>query len=269
MSSTCSGTVWSSFTKFILRGESGLGIWTVVVKDTLVNENNGTFVDWRLNLWGECIDASIQGLHPIPTEQDDDHDAVTTAVPVATTSIQAGPEETESLPSKPTDHPDRPVNQKPSEVAAQPTSTTIAAPSSTATHAISDSFLPSIFPTFWVSKRTQIWIYGAIALIVVFCVGLGGYFIWQRRKRLRREPRDDYEFEMLNDEEEVGLNSHANGKKSKRRAGELYDAFAGESDEEVFSDAEEGDKGPYQDTPGEQRGRSEKRTGSRESLVSH
>lgn len=243
----------------------------MVVKDTNVDANNGSFVDWRLSLWGECIDASSQQLHPIPTEHDDDHNATTIAVPVATTSVAPDPEATESLPAKPSDHPDRPVNVKPAETEAQstPSATTTLTASSTPTHAVSDSFLPSFFPTFGVSKRTQVWIYGAIALIVIFCAGLGAYFVWQRRKRLRREPRDDYEFEMLNDEEEVGLNGNANGKKSKRRAGELYDAFAGESDEEVFSDPEEGDEGPYRDTPEGQRGRSEKRVGSKESLVSH
>ena len=29
--------------------------------------------------------------------------------------------------------------------------------------------MPSIFPTFGVSKRTQIWIYGALTLIILFC----------------------------------------------------------------------------------------------------
>ena len=62
----------------------------------------------------------------------------------------------------------------------------------------------------------------------------------QRRKRLRNNPRDDYEFEML-DETDLGggPDGAATGRKPKRRAGELYDAFAGESDEEMFSDAEE------------------------------
>lgn len=201
----------------------------------------------------------------MPTEHDDDHE--TTAVPVATTSVQPLPEETASLPAKPSDHIDRPVNVKPSSTEAQPTPT--ASPTPTATQSVSDSFLPSFFPTFGVSKRTQIWIYGALGLIVVFCAALGAYFIVQRRKRLRNNPRDDYEFEMLNDEDDTaGLNGHANGKRGKRRAGELYDAFAGESDEEVFSDPEEEDDGPYRDAPERIRGRTEKRAGSAESLHS-
>lgn len=238
----------------IPRGESGIGTWTIIAKDTNVNQVKGKFLDWRLNLWGECIDASVQELHPLPDEHDDDHEV--TDVPVSTTSIAADPPQTE-LPAAPSDHIDRPVNAKPSDApattptsgetpTASVTSTPIAMP--TATHTPSESFLPSFFPTFGVSKRTQIWIYGSLGLIVVFCVALGVYFLVQRKKRLRNNPREDYEFEMLDDDDDDagGMNGHAGGKKAKRRAGELYDAFAGESDEEMFSDTEDG---PYKDAP--------------------
>jgi kexin len=108
--------------------------------------------------------------------------------------------------------------------------------------------LPSFFPTFGVSKKTQIWIYGSIGLIVVFCGALGVYYYVQRKKRLRNNPRDDYEFEVLDDHDDDtgGMNGHAGGRRAKRRGGELYDAFAGESDEELFSNA---DEEPYRDTP--------------------
>jgi len=56
----------------------------VVLKDTEVNEHNGTFIDWHLKLWGEAIDGSEQALLPMPDEHDDDnHDQV------ATTTIAA------------------------------------------------------------------------------------------------------------------------------------------------------------------------------------
>lgn len=120
---------------------------------------------------------------------------------------------------------------------------------------MTDNFLPSPFPSFGVSKVTQIWIYGSVALIFIFCVALGIYFVVQRRKRLRNTPRDDYEFEMVaEDEEGYPLSGAAaagalSGKKQsqrRRRGGELYDAFAGESDEEIFSESEVGEK-PYYD----------------------
>jgi len=244
------------------RGESGIGTWTVIVKDTEVNEEEGRFIDWRLNLWGECIDESKQTLHPYPDEHDDDHK--TTTGSVATTSVDVGSPQTD-LPANPSDHIDRPVNAKPSPTSASaipetnPTSTSAATSTPTPGHTPSDSFLPSFFPTFGVSKRTQIWIYGALVLIILFCAGLGAYFFIQRRKRLRNNPRDDYEFEVLDTEDNNrGLNGTTSGKKAKRRAGELYDAFAGESDEELFSSDEEG----YRDAPDETRGRGERRAGS-------
>ena len=166
-------------------GESGIGNWTIIVKDTKVNQNKGKFVDWRLKLWGECIDAASQPLLPMPTEEDDEHgdgkDQVgTTTALVHTTSVQV-PSSTGEPAGNPTDHIERPV---------KPTATKTASFESPATasalpNANSDSFLPSPFPTFGVSKRTQIWIYGSLVLIAIFCVGLGLYLYRARRQRLR------------------------------------------------------------------------------------
>ena len=227
------------------------------MKDSNQNEFNGTFIDWRLNLWGEAINADTQSLLPIPDEHDDDHE--TAPAIVSTTSVEAGRPATGSGPPvKPTDHPDRPTKPKPVEttdstVVITPTNTaSVPAATATATaeptHTYSDSFLPSFFPTFGVSKRTQIWIYGSVGLILVFCVGLGIYSLVQRRKRIRNDPRDAYEFEMVgdaDDAEQQGLTAQkGRGKGRAKRGGELYDAFAGESDDELYSD----DEG-YQDTP--------------------
>ena len=95
------------------RGESGIGKWSVVVKDTEVNEHNGSFTDWRITLWGECIKASEQQLLPMPTESDDDdHDVV--SAPPTTISIEPGSGAASSPLPNPTDHQDRPINVKPS-----------------------------------------------------------------------------------------------------------------------------------------------------------
>jgi kexin len=65
-----------------------------------------------------------------------------------------------------------------------------------------------------------------------------------------KDSRDAYEFEVLDDNEDrddAGLLSGAAGRKKRaKRGGELYDAFAGESDEDLLSD-DEGDEGPYRD----------------------
>ena len=240
-----------------------------MVKDTVVNEHSGTFTDWKLSLWGECIDASKQKPLPMPTDHDDeDHDVISAVV--STTQVSAGAEETKE-PINPTDHIHRPVNAKPtpgsSSTAASTTSPSLGASATASSSAIATSkehFLPHYFPTFGVSKRTQIWIYGALAIILLFCAGLGTYFFVQRRKRIRNS-RDAYEFDVLGDADAgTGLTGAAGGRRPRRRAGELYDAFAGESDEELFlSDSEEEQKAYRDDeADGEGRGRDVSREAS-------
>jgi len=60
----------------VSRGETGVGKWTLVVRDTKENEHNGTFVDWHLKLWGESIDADKTTLLPMPNADDDADQAV-------------------------------------------------------------------------------------------------------------------------------------------------------------------------------------------------
>lgn len=245
------------------RGEPGIGKWSVIVKDTEVNANNGTFDDWKLSLFGECIDPSTQGLLPMPTEDDDDDGEVISAH--VTTTHAPGPAST-GVSANPSDHVNRPVNVKPTPNPTSSGNSTSSTPSGTATSSATptsaDKFL-HYFPTFGVSKRTQIWIYGALAIIVLFCAGLGTYFYVQHKKR----KHDDYEFDILTDEDN-GMNGVEKGKRVKKRAGELYDAFAGESDEELLADDEaeeykDDDRfdDDDRDSSNEDRGRSQSREG--------
>ncbi|KAH8813113.1 peptidase S8/S53 domain-containing protein [Xylogone sp. PMI_703] len=241
-----------TFMSVVHWGESGVGTWTVYVKDTVENEFNGTFIDWHLKLWGEAIDADKATLLPMPSEHDDDNHAdiiSTTTISGTTTSVAPEPTKTEVL-AHPSDHPTRPTNSKPTGEVSQPNPNPSPSPSPSgpATPADSEkektnsSWLPSFFPTFGVSSKTQIWIYGSAALILVFCIGLGIYLYLARRKRLRNNPRDEWEFDLIQEDEAEGLNSgtRKRGQRTKRRAGELYDAFAAGSDEE-FSDDDEDD----------------------------
>jgi kexin len=232
-------------------GEPGTGNWTVIIKDVIQgNLMRGVFIDWKLRLWGESIDASKAKLLPIPTEHDDDdHDRIDDhPAHITSVSIPSGTKPT--MTAVPSDHIDRPVNQKPSQTQANEAqmATSAATPSPSVSAAPSENFLPNPFPTFGVSKRTQIWIYGALSLIIVFILGLGAYLFVARRKRLR-DSRDSYEFEVLDDvedREDTGMLGAAAGRKKRaKRGGELYDAFAGESDEDILS--EDGDEGPYRD----------------------
>ncbi|TKX27282.1 kexin [Elsinoe australis] len=243
-------------------GESGIGTWTVVVKDTNQNDHKGTFTDWRLRLWGESIDGEKQELLPMPTEDDDkDHDSEETTTAIVGTITHGDTHPTGEPEGNPSDHPDRPVNAKPTD-----TTSTASAPTSTTTpiegvpvpdpdSEKNPNLLPTPFPTFGVSKKTQVWIYGAFALIAIFCVSLAIWYILTKRRN-RRNARDEYEFEMLDedDADDDGARSglmnggFGNGDaRKKRQAGELYDAFAeGSEDDDNFSIGEE-DEERYRD----------------------
>ncbi|KAF1819004.1 uncharacterized protein K489DRAFT_384501 [Dissoconium aciculare CBS 342.82] len=251
-------------------GESGVGTWTVVVKDTNINEYRGAWVDWRLKLWGECLNADNQPLLPMPTEHDDDdHDddhpegAHTQTATVGTTSV-AVPTETGLPAGNPSDHIDRPSKpQVTDEATAVPTTTAAATTSETAppppaltqpavadeeekgpapvpttpASSSSDNLFPHPFPTFGVSKGTQKWVYGSIVLIFIFLIALCAFWVYMRRKK-RWMSRDDYGFEMIDhdDHDDPSGGAAAAGKAGKgrrQRAGELYDAFAEGSDDEA------------------------------------
>lgn len=235
------------------RGESGIGNWTVVVKDTEVNQYNGTLIDWHLKLWGESIDASRATVLPMPSEHDDDdHDKTvvsTTTIIASTTSLSLESSSTATATVIPTDHPERP--QKPPKASGTEsgggTATPTASGEPTAEPAESGiTWLPSFFPKFGASARSLVWIYGAVGLILAFCGGLTVYLYRVRLQRLRNNPRDEWEFDLLEDEEREGLNSgrsrHTGRIGSKRRAGELYDAFAAASEDESdgYYDSDEG-----------------------------
>lgn len=203
------------------------------------NEHNGTFVDWHLKLWGESIDASKATLLPLPSVDDDaEHDVISSTVtpPVATATVATvttKPEAThDDTVAKPTDHPERPTKAGPKPTGTETSTDVAQETTSTPTSWISK------FPTFGASKTAQIWIYGALGLIVAFCIGLGIYLFVARRRRLRNNSRNNYDFEVIDDEEErdalkSGEKGAAGGKTGRRtRGGELYDAFAGGSDDD-------------------------------------
>lgn len=109
------------------------------------------------------------------------------------------------------------------------------------------SFLPSFLPTFGVSAKTQVWIYGAFGVIAVFVGVVASYLFIQRRKqRISKDGIDySYEFEVLNDEDELegpSPRDHGRGAATggRRKARDLYDAFgASDDEEELFSDSDE------------------------------
>ncbi|KAL1892666.1 pheromone processing endoprotease [Sporothrix stenoceras] len=274
-----------TFMSVVHWGEFGVGKWTLVVKDTVVNEHSGNLTDFHLKLWGECIDASKATLLPMPKEtDDDDHDITsTTTLQASTTTLPPGGQSTGTIvTTHPADHPDRPVKptSKPTtSTAAAPTTPTSqaaspakptngadkggseteheTAPSSTASHT---SWLPAFMANM--STKKQIWIYGALGAIIAFCLGLGVYLYLARRKRLRNDSRDNYEFELLDEEEgealnggggggglgghsEKGLGGRNKGRRKATRGRELYDAFADGSEDEDDMEGESSGSGSH------------------------
>jgi len=233
-------------------GEDGVGKWTVVVKDTVVNVHEGTFTDWRLKLWGECIEADQQGMLPLPTDHDDDDHEEVHEPGVSTTSVVMPTETGAPVGNPSSGHPERPT---------KPTATATATPQEEAEEQEQEHLLPHIFPTFGVTKQTQIWIYGSLGLILIFLVGLGAWY-WRVRARRRRwlhgagddaAGREGYEFEIVGGEDEDdedgeregggGLNGHAAARKvGKKKAGRLYDAFAPGSSSDEEEEDEEGEE---------------------------
>ena len=196
-----------------------------MVYDTHENDHEGVLIDWHLKLWGEAQDAGKATKLPMPTEDDDaDHDKIETVTPPAATTTIALPDDGHSHPtSNPTDHPERPT--KPTGEPGSGTSDADESETSTPSSWISK------FPSFGASKTAQIWIYGALVLIVLFCACLGLYFWIVRRRRLRNDPRNTYDFELLDEEDREGGDGVEKTRR-RTRGGELYDAFAGGSEDE-------------------------------------
>jgi kexin len=145
------------------------------VKDTEENQFKGTFIDWRLKLWGEAIDADkATQLSMLDAYDDDDHVKVigTTTLPASTTEVRPDFQGTDNP-----DHPEQPT--KP----VRPGNTEDATP----------------------PEKAQTLIYGAVGLIAALCFSLGVYF-WISTRRFCNETHNNYEFELIDNEEAEGLN---------------------------------------------------------------
>lgn len=118
------------------RGKLGVGNWVVIVKDTRVDEFQDSFVDWRLNLWGEANNVAHQQPHPFPNEHNIG-DAT-----VATTSVQP-----ELSPTKPSVR----TSAAASGISGSP-----------------ESCPPSILPTFSCSNWARFWIYTSLDFLFFF-----------------------------------------------------------------------------------------------------
>ncbi|KAH8779928.1 subtilase [Diaporthe sp. PMI_573] len=172
-------------------GESGIGKWTISIKDARENEHSGTFVDWRLQLWGECIYPEHATLLTMPSEEeeddDDDDDAVMAPTAHATDMNIILSSTATSL------HTGRPAKIEPTKSdSVEPTG---------ATQVMENS--ESQFAN--ISGSLHLWL--ALVLSLIMCAGVGAWLWVPRCWRWRATSRDDYEFQTLHEsdgEELVG-----------------------------------------------------------------
>ena len=167
----------------------------------------------------------------MPQESDDkDHANVETTTVTPVTNPTTAPTGSGAADSKPTD-------ASPQESGAPSGSDGATSTDSVEEASGTPSNWVSWLPTFGASPKAQAWIYGAIGLILVFCIGLGIYLYIARRRRLRNDSGNEYEFEPLAED----VDSYSGGEKGtyagggqshRTRGGELYDAFAGGSEDE-------------------------------------
>jgi kexin len=247
------------------RDEDPVGAWTLSVKDRQKNDKNGTFVSWKMSLWGESIDPSLAVPYRLP---DDDELDLPPPPAESQSSSSAVPSESKTKTIvKPTAHlPEDhaqssgeahlPIDDQldatsvpstsppsPSETNAGPVSTTSPLSSS-----LSGAYLGNMASLL----ANQAWVFIAAGVVLVFAVSLIAFFVIRRRNAQRRAGRQGYFFESLRgdefgDEEEdhpmEALDSRrgartttssskggssgggGKGKSTSARTRELFDAF--------------------------------------------
>lgn len=205
-------------------GESGVGQWRLVVGDHDHPEATGIFKNWRMTLWGECRDESKAVPLSMPGDPtsddgstgDDQAPTVTKPVDVTTGAPPVRPDLT-AIPSSGMPPP-RPVLTKikpPGEGTHLSVPTTIIQPLPEEETVLSSKF-------DWRSKQA-LWLYSAIAAIMIFMSGIGVWILLQRR-RSQKVNRDDYEFKELRNGSHGSSNVNS-AESNNAAANDLYDAF--------------------------------------------
>lgn len=226
------------------RGEHPLGEWKLTVNDQGSAKQNGTFLGWSMNLWGECYDP--QKAKKFELDVDDDK-GQHTLPPSATDKTKVHP---------------KPTITPPSDNGAAQGETTKAATTGDAT-AIGSTGMPDApdegtFNHIYDLLSDSTWLVGATGVVVLFGLGAGIFFFLRRRRLQKRSA-----YSALSGGDDVRMRSM--DRDSNARAGllgrgsgntrELYDAFGVLSDENDEDDDDEesalrGAGGGYDAHPG-------------------
>ena len=219
----------------------------LTVNDQGSAEQNGSFLGWSMNLWGECSDPQKAKKFELDVGDDDDN------LPPSKTKV----------------HP-KPTDNLPSDAGAAPGETTgVAFPTTTGedkpnASAIESTGMPDApdegtFNHIYDLLSDSTWLVGAVGVVVLFGVG-AGIFFWLRRRRLQKRSAysalpggDDVRMRSMDRDSSARAGLLGGGGGGNTR--ELYDAFGVLSDEEGHDDEDEesalrGAGGGYDAHPG-------------------
>lgn len=213
--------------------------------------HTGSFLGWNMNFFGSTIDPVKAKPYLVPSENRTFPPSGEYGTPLGPSFTIIQPISTKQY-GKPTDHlpSDHPGSAGEKTKPAFPSAThtasnkiDISQPESTASQS-DDGPSGTMTPTpdeGWFSDMSSLvhrqkWVFGSIAVVLVFGLCVGAYFIWRRQQRWRRH------YGLVSNDDEVAMSS-LSGTNSRlvggdgARTRELYDAFGGVSDED---DADEG-----------------------------
>ncbi|ODQ52302.1 hypothetical protein SAICODRAFT_58465 [Saitoella complicata NRRL Y-17804] len=243
-------------------GESGVGDWTLIVRDEKNSQYSGKLLNWRMTLWGESVDPALAVPHPLPGT-DDDHPlppdpVLPSTTASATYSQSAHPRPVISITKAESGHAASVHSAQVSTVphpkvkpttTATATTTTTTGVAATATPVQEDEKVSdettSATETATTGKTYEIMgnEYGLIVIVVVFVsvgtallgAAIAAVYFFIRRQRLRAAQREDYEFKVLRNTGDADVDETPAEVKRGGVEGVLYDAFdARDSDEEIF-----------------------------------
>jgi len=161
------------------RDENPVGTWTITVKDRDNPDKTGRFIAWSLQLWGECVDASLAKLWS-PAEYGETDEEETGSDPTAVLSQKP----------KPTDHLPGDHGEAAGESDQPGLGGTTAAPLPTGS-TDEDVAVPvgdldnGYFPGIVSLSGTSTWLAGAGMITVLAGAGIGAFFYYRARRKSR------------------------------------------------------------------------------------
>ena len=249
----------------LVRDENPVGTWTLKVTDRQGNGKNGTFVNWKLALWGSAIDANLATAYKLP------HDDQILLPPSPTVTLDE-PEQTasdsvalsttlEEVPTTTAVQPIRPATSKTKQIAKPtdhlpddhgeqigeshlPLDPTIPSPS--ASSGLQEDERPTFLGNVTSLATNQTWLFIAGGTALIFAGSLTAFFLLRRARRAKGD-RPGYDFAPVPGEEGGALpmsalesGGMAPGRSSGAKTRDLYDAFGVSSDSD---DDEKDEKG--------------------------